>query len=328
MSAISQKQMRQMKLIAEMKKGNYPNSQSMARILRQSEGDAGEPLGCSERTIMRDIKDLQEEYNAPIAYDATNKGYYLENTAWEFRCPVFHKDFVTMSLIGTRLAEDIAPEPLKGDIRDAVTQTLTTNSSEFFDMAMIDSLLCASGVKATIDAAVFKVVFDAWRYKQAVRLKYRSPQGKEEEYDFEPHIIAFNKGLWYLKGYTFQTKELRIYACQRILEARSLARSFALDKRLVEETRTKGLFNYPKVAGIKLQCDASIAFYIHEQQRLFKSKITPQPDGSLVLELNPTVEHEVIRWVLAEAGRIQVLAPRSLREKIAAAGREIAARNA
>lgn len=49
-----------------------------------------------------------------------------------------------------------------------------------------------------------------------------------------------------------------------------------------------------------------------------------QPDGSVIIELQPAIEHEVIRWVLGEAGRIEVLAPLVLREKIAAAGAEIA----
>ena len=46
------------------------------------------------------------------------------------------------------------------------------------------------------------------------------------------------------------------------------------------------------------------------------------------MTLKPTVEHEVMRWVLAEAGRIRVLEPAWLREKVAAAGYAIAERNA
>ena len=107
-----------------------------------------------------------------------------------------------MTMLGTRLAEDIVPEPLKMDIRDAMDQTLASNSSEFFDAAMIDSILCASGVKASIDAEVFQTLFDAWRRKRMVTLKYRDRKGKETESNFEPHLIVFHKGLWYAKGYT------------------------------------------------------------------------------------------------------------------------------
>ncbi len=86
-------------------------------------------------------------------------------------------------------------------------------------------------------------------------------------------------------------------------------------------------FDYPKLRGIKLHCDASIAFYIFKQQKVFQSKIERQDDGSLVVSLRPTIEHEVIRWILGEAGRIQVLEPKSLRDKIADAGRDITRNN-
>lgn len=327
MSNKGQQLLRQLKMVAEMKKGNYPNTQTMSKLFEEYEGDTGAPMGCSARTILRDIQNLQLEYGAPIEYDASNKGYYLSNPAWEFKCPVFDEDFVSMAMLGTRLAEDIVPEPLKTNIDTAVTQMLSTNSSEFFDAAMIDSILCASGVKASIDATVFKTLFDAWRRKRMVTLTYRDTKGVESVHDFEPHLIVFHKGLWYVKGYKYNTKKMRIYACHRITAAKRNPEGFETDKKLLDETREKGLFDYPKISGIKLHCDASIAFYIYEQQKVFKSNIEPQEDGSLIAMLNPTIEHEVIRWILAEGGRIQVLEPKPLRDKIAEAGREITRRN-
>lgn len=321
-----QRLLRQLKFVAEMKLGNYPNAQSMAREFERYEDEDGEPMGCSPRTVMRDINHLLE-LGAPIEYDPTNKGYYLRHKSWEFKVPVFQEDFVSMAMLGTRLAEDIVPEPLKTDIDGAIVQALATNSSEFFDAAMIDSILCASGMKAAINPEIFKKLFDAWRRKRMVTIRYRDPQGKETESDFEPHLIVFHKGLWYAKGYIYNTKNLRIYACQRILSVTSNPQGFETDRKLIDDTRRKGLFNYPKVEGIRLHCDASIAFYIYEQQKVFKSKIERQEDGSLVVALNPTVEHDVIRWILAEAGRIQVLEPKALREKIAEAGRNITRNN-
>ena len=58
-----------------------------------------------------------------------------------------------------------------------------------------------------------------------------------------------------------------------------------------------------------------------------KFKIERQDDGSLIITLKPAFEHEVIRWVLGEAGRIEVLYPLELRQKVAAAGRKICERN-
>ena len=327
MSIQSRQAVRLIKFIAELKKNNYPNAIDFARKLSQYEGEDGEPFGCSPRTIARDIRDLVKVHKAPLEYDAANRGYYLRDPNWEFQVPVFEEDFISMSLLGTRLATDILPAPLDQEVDNAIAQTLATNSSEFFDSAMIESLLCASGIKASIDPAVFKNIFDAWRKKQVICLTYRNPKGEVAEHTFEPHIIAFHRGIWYLKGYKYGTKEIRLYAIQRIISLRGGIDCFETDKKLLEDTRKKGLFNYGKTAGIKLHCDASIAFYIYAQQKKFKSKIERQEDDSLIVTLNPTIEHEVIRWVLAEAGRIQVLEPESLRRKIREAGKNIYERN-
>jgi len=98
---------------------------------------------------------------------------------------------------------------------------------------------------------------------------------------------------------------------------------FEIDKSIVEDVRRNGLFNYPKVSGITLKCDASIAFYLHEHQAAKKFKVTQQSDGSLIIVLQPATEFDAMRWILAEAGRIRVLEPEWLREKVIAAGKQI-----
>lgn len=327
MSIQSRQALRLIKFVAEMKKNNFPNAGSFAELLQRLDVDDNIDCAISYRTVLRDIKVLQDEYNAPIAYDPARRGYYLKYPDWEFHCPVMSDDILSMTLLGTRLAADILPEPLRGQVDFAVDKTLAGNSSEFFDEAMIESLLCATGIKAAIDPAVFKKIFDGWRLHQVVKLTYRKPSGETSERRFEPHIIAFHRGIWYAKGYEFGTKNIKTYAIQRISEVSFGGAVFETDKKLLAETRRNGLFEYPRIDGIQLRCDASIAFYLYEHQKVKKFKIERQPDGSLIITLKPAFEHEVLRWVLGEAGRIEVLYPPELRRKVAEAGKRITERN-
>ena len=100
--------------------------------------------------------------------------------------------------------------------KTAVEKVLTGNKSEFFDEAMIESLLCATGIKAAVDPVIFKKIFDGWRLHQVVAITYNKPNGGESQRKFEPHIIAFYHGIWYAKGYEYRTKEVKSYAIQRI----------------------------------------------------------------------------------------------------------------
>ena len=327
MSVQARQALRLMKFIAEMKKNNYPNAGSFAKLLHRMDVDENVDCACSPRTVARDIEILQKEYHAPIAYDAVHRGYYLKNSDWEFSVPVMSDEILSMTLLGTKLASDILPEPIKSDVNTAVEKALTGNSSEFFDEAMIESLLCATTIKAAVDPAIFKDVFEGWRKHQVLSISYRKPNEGTQKRRFEPHIIAFHRGVWYTKGYEYGTKNVKCYAIQRIASVAFGVDTFETDKKLLDSTKRNGLFEYQPIEGIRLHCDASIAFYLYEHQKVKKFKIERQDDGSLIITLKPAFEHEVIRWVLGEAGRIEVLYPLELRQKVAAAGRKICERN-
>lgn len=173
MSVQARQALRLMKFIAEMKKNNYPNASRFAKLLREMDVNENMDCACSPRTVLRDIEILQTEYHAPIAYDAGRRGYYLKNHDWEFSVPIMGDELLSMTLLGTRLASDLLPEPIKTDVTTAVEKALTGNSSEFFDEAMIESLLCATGIKAAVDPAIFKDIFEGWRRHQVLALTYR-----------------------------------------------------------------------------------------------------------------------------------------------------------
>ena len=327
MSIQSRQAVRLIKFIAELKKNNYPNASSFAKLLRQADLEENIACACSVRTVMRDIETLQTEYHAPIEYDAANHGYYLTDPSWELQAPVLSDDILSMTLLGTKLASDILPEPIRAEVESAVEKVLANNSSEFFDEAMIQSMLCATGIKAAVDPMVFKKIFDAWRHHQVLKIIYTKPNAVASERLFEPHIIAFYHGIWYIKGYDFGKKDAKSLAIQRITEAFFAGKSFITDKKLLEDTRRNGLFEYPKIEGIRLKCDASISFYLREHQKTKKFTIEPQDDGSLIVTLQPSIEHEVIKWILGEAGHIEVLQPLDLRRKVAEAAKKILEKN-
>lgn len=325
--SLQEQALRLMKFVAEMRKNNYPNASSFAELLKQADIDENIPLACSTRTIMRDIEELRTKYNAPIEYDAANRGYFLLNQGWELNVPLMSDDVLSMSMLSTRLASDFLPEPVKSKANTAIENALAGNSSKFFDDAMIESILCATGIKSAVAPEVFKKIFDAWRMHQVVELTYHKPNEPESVRRFEPHILAFRNGVWYTKGYEHGTKDVKVYAVQRITGAAFAGDTFVSDKKLIEDTRKNGLFIYPRISGIRLRCDASIAFYLREHQPVKQFKVEPQTDGSLIITLRPAFEHEVIRWILGESGKIEVLNPPGLRAKVAAAGKLIWERN-
>ena len=321
---VNKKQMiRFIKIFAELKENNYPNSKSLVDRFRIADIEENMNISCSDRTVQRDIDILKKDFSAPIKFDAAQNGYYLTNSNWELKCPILCEGLMSSSLLGARIAEDIVPQPLKGMIRDSVDMQLTTNKSDFLDKAFMQSLIVASGIKATVEPEIFKAVFDGWRSQEAIRFTYRKPNGNESERYFEPHLISFHKGIWYTKGINLPEEKESVYAIQRIFDVEMSGKYFEIDQNIVKKVQESGLFNYPKIENIKLLCNADIGFYLNEHKKIKKFKLTEQEDGNLLVELAPAIEHEVVRWVLGEAGKIQVLEPVSLRNKIANAAQKI-----
>ena len=325
---LNKKQMiRLVKIVAELKQNSYPNCASLAHKFRQVDVEQNINIGCGKRTVQRDIDVLKRDFNAPIEFDSGQNGYFITNNYWEFSCPLICDELMTSSLLGARIAEDITPQPLKGMIRDSVDEQLTTNNSEFLDTAFMQSLIIASGIKAEVDPEVFKEVFDGWRLHEAIRFSYRKPNGTESERFFEPHLISFHKGIWYTKGLNLPDEQEAVYAIQRMSKVELSGKQFEINRAIIRKVRREGLFNYSKIVGIKLLCDASIGFYLHEHRSMKRFKMTVQDSGDLLVELAPAIEHDVIRWVLGEAGKIRVVEPETLRQKIAQAGERIVAAN-
>ena len=315
---VNKKQLlRLIRFVAELRKNAYPNAATFTRKLRDLDLDENLNISCSERTIMRDLDTLRKDFDAPIAFSPENNGYYLTNNYWELKVPFMDDEMVMAAMLGAQLAEKIMPSPVKEQIRDAVDNSIADNNSELLDRTYIETLLIASDCKTTITPEIFGTVFQAWRERRVLHLTYRQGStGEVTERDFEPHIVACHRGNWYVKGVNLSDAKVIILAIFRIQKAELTRYTFEIRKDILEQTRKEGLFDYPKIENIKVKCSRDIAYYLYEQRKAKKLGITPQEDGSLIVVLPPSLEHEAIRWILGEGGNVEVLEPQWLREKI------------
>ena len=305
------------RFVAELRKNNYPNAATFTRMLRKLDLDENLNMACSERTFMRDLDTLRKDFDAPISFSQENNGYFLTNPCWELKVPFMDDEMVMSAMLGAQLAGKIMPSPVREQIRDAVDNSIAGNSSELLDRTYIETLLIASCGKTAIPPEIFGAVFQAWRERHVLHLVYRKGSTSEvSERDFEPHIVAYHKGNWYVKGVDLADDKVIVLAIFRIQKAEITRYTFEIRKDILKQTEKDGLFDYPKIENIKVKCAPEIAYYLYEQQKAKKLIITPREDGSLIVILPPSIEAEAVRWILGEGGNVEVLEPRWLREKI------------
>jgi proteasome accessory factor B len=68
---------------------------------------------------------------------------------------------------------------------------------------------------------------------------------------------------------------------------------------------------------VRLLFERKLAVYITERQWHPSQEIRPRPDGRVEMRLETTGRKESVRWVLSWMPEVKVLAPKSLRDRIA-----------
>lgn len=320
------------KIISELKKnGKLEVSELRDKLAKYDNIGATGKYGVSSKTLKRDIKALNEKYREKhgadkpplISYIPDLHKWELTNKEWDFDLPIQETD-LSMFLLGLQLALDVIPKPISEKIESDIESLLNSgeNSVEKLSDAMVDSFISSSGTKTEIDPDIFRKVFAAWKNCQTIAFSCRHPDGKVSHHMFEPHIIAFFKGTWYIKGYEIAHggRQVECHALQRLFDIKNKGCFDVKDRKLILRTKRYGIFETPRIDGIKLRCDASMAMGLKEQQKARKYKMETQDDGSVILTMKPEAEISVLRWVLSEGGKIEVLYPDELRRKVAQAG--------
>jgi len=324
----NKKQLKRMiKFVAMLKENRYPNCNSFVNILRKEDFDNNVNISCTAKTVQRDIRTLREEFSAPIEYDSERRGYYLTHHGWDFPCPLFEEHEMLASVIGARIAEDILPEPLKSQIRQAVDFQLTTNNPDFLDTAFVKSLKVSSGLKVNIKPEVFITIFNAWKEQHTVNITYSDISDRQSDRELEPHALVFRDSAWFVRGYCLLRNEPRTFAMQRILKAEQTDNYFDPDLNIINSIEADSIFTYEQYKNIKILCSKKIHNFIEERPVHSNQKVEHHQDGTFTLFIPAMARHEAVQFVLYQMGDATALYPPELVAKIAKISANLADRH-
>ena len=304
---------RLMRIAALLKENRYPNSESLVKEFRRMALEEGIEIDCGKKTILRDMKVLEEEFNCPLAYDRARNGYYLKHHGWDFIAPaLLDENEMLASVIGARISESIFPPPIKNRIREAVDYLLQNNNPDFLDTANMDSLSILSGLYVTLDPQIFLAVFEGWQNHRCLRISYADYIGNISERIIEPHTMVFYNNAWYTKGFCKLKKEPRTFALHRIRKAELLTSVFTPDDAIIESINPDEFLGFEKVRDVKLKVgtmtlDRLNAAPLHSQQEL----------GSDGIVMIPAVTKEVLfPFLFSSRGDAVLLEPEDLRAEL------------
>ena len=321
MPANKNKLLRMGVIIEMMRKKTFPNFTRF--VAEMTHRDPAGVYKLCARTFRRDVSDLKTEYGAPIDYDASALGFFLNDLEWYSEKLMVEPFEMKSVVLGQKLAESLMPEPLRSSIDQAVRSLLARNSAGFGDRAELDMMQIINPVQLPLSPDVFRTVYNAWERRQKLQLTYCSVKGTPKDMVFEPHVLAWQGGVWYLKGllcgtskYTYRKPYSTILAVHRIRQAEKLCSSFEGDRRLLDTVKKGKLFEFSRYPEVRLHFLPKMALQVRERFSSQPSCIQESLDGSLVVTVQDLAEYEAVDLVLWARGEVKVLAPEPLRLEI------------
>ena len=306
---------RLMRIAALLKENRYPNSETLVKEFRRIAVEEELDIACGKKTVLRDMKVLEEEFGCPLGFDRARNGYYLTRHTWDFIAPaVLDENEMLAAVIGARIAEEIFPAPLKNKIRNAVDYLLQNNTPDFLDTANMEGLSILSGLYANMDPEVFQTLFQGWQSTRCVKIAYADWQGELSERIIEPHTLVFYNNSWYTKSFCRLKKQPRTFALRRIRKAELLKGEFTPDKEIINSVTPDEFLGFEKIANVKLHAGSNALDRLRSAP-LHSSQLI-HGDGTVEI---PAVAREVLfPFILSQAGDVKLLAPPELRKEFKA----------
>lgn len=308
-------------IVKRLQEGTYPNARTLARALE-----------VSERTVLRDLDLLRDDWGAPIEFDRRRRGFYLTDPQWVPPLGQGSMRLGTGEAVALLLAlhaleavrahglEDafrslldklphLLPEPVTVDLA-----SLTQRISFYFEPARGDPREVAE---------LLSRLRQAIEQRRVLAVRYYTASRDEETFrELEPYHLRYYDGAWYLVGYCRWRRDVRTFAVDRIRHCAVLDETFQppSPERFAPETYFGEAWRLQRGAErqhVVVRFSPQQARFVRGRTWHPTQEAREEPDGSLVLSFRVLGVDEIKRWLLQFGSHVEVLAPRALRQALA-----------
>jgi len=309
----------------------------LARLLRVASilysvgsGEQGVPVaeiarltGMTTRTVYRDINALDQELAIPI-FIAGRGRYGIER---KYFLPPLHLSvpeaivlFLAARLIArwsdeydqavvsafTKLA-DLLPQPIARHVAATMLAVGGHSPNEPF-------------------TRTFATVARAWSEGRVVEIDYEPSEGSRRSTRVRPYFLEPDAALRtvYLIGFDESAAALRTFKIERIRSATLTTDRYAIPEEFDPDrflAHSWGIWSSEgtPTEEVRLRFDASVARRVTEAVWHRSQRLVELPDGGVELTFTVAGIIEIRPWILSWGDGVEVLAPTSLRESVAAA---------
>jgi predicted DNA-binding transcriptional regulator YafY len=284
-------------------------------------GDFCAELEVCRRTILRDLDFLRDEERAPVAYDGQRKGYYLTDATWRLPPVELSSQEVFSFAVARKLLAAFRGTPLEVDMRSVLAKIAgALDGNVTVDLeALTERFTVIGDDYAVLDPHICSELARHIERRETVQMVYEKFNGRRATYRLAPyHLLAYH-GDWYVLGAHADRASPATFAVSRILTLTGTGTRFTIPAHLNARDyvdKAFGVVGGSRVLRVRLRFSPAVGAYIrhriwHPSQRLRECR-----DGSVALAFETTGWKELVRWVLSWQPDVQVLAPKTLRNRV------------
>lgn len=293
----------------------------IASTIGKTVPDLAEELGCTPRTVYRDLEALQAG-GFPITTESRgNRSYWCILNANRQQVPLA---FSIPELMALYFGKDML-KTYRGTVFYDAIESLLSKIKATLPPAYIDYL---DRIRNRVDAgptprkdytrfgAIIADLNRAIIDEKKVHITYFSMgRRKESRRTVHPYRLRHVEDTLYLIGYCALRKEVRTFAVDRIKTASLSDEGFHIPEESDMQAFLQDSFGIYQGAPVTVQIHflESVAGYIRERIWHSSQNLSEQVDGSLIFTATVAGLEEISHWVLRWGAGAQVLAPEALR---------------
>ncbi|MFN6945988.1 MAG: helix-turn-helix transcriptional regulator [Cytophagaceae bacterium] len=294
-----------------------------------------EALGCntiSTRTFDKDVEDMRYDeelgYFAPISYDRLKKGYYYTDPSYSIDKIPLNSEEVNALQFAVSLLDQLKHIPLMGQFTGAVDKIVDAfnlnrmnKPNEEVDFIEFENPAYIPG------GHLLSNLVEAVKEKMVIQFSYKKHgESLSKHYLMDPYLLKEFRNRWYIIGKESQSKEIRIFGLDRILELEILNDYFEQDPSFDKDKFFKHSFGITSVQDKPVEIILSFnpkegdyikSLPLHHSQKVI---LDNKEECRISLYVYPT--YELITQILAYGKNVRVLSPESIREEIIAIFKE------
>ena len=282
-------------------------------------------LEVSPATLKRDFQYLRDRMDAPIVWDATERGYRLEPVRGG-RLPVQHElpgvwfsereihALLTMHQLIEGLDEGGVLSRHLQPLLDKLQGMLGATQQEA--SSLMQRIRIVSPGRRPVPVKWFELFGDALVRRRRVHMRYAS-RGRRAmtERDVSPQRMVHHRNTWYLDAWCHLRERLLRFALDAVQSAAILdrkARDVPLRAVQAELDAGYGIFAGRQARWATLRFSADAARWVAREELHPHQKGRTLPDGAYELKVPYADETELVMDILRHGPQVEVLAPEPL----------------